>query len=116
MLHYPLVTIILPCNNQSYTQKLKTLRAQTGNGSFLREGSKATNKEIHKLENRVVMSRNKLSAAKTENAQLFHKINERRKDKSLMLRIYNEMVFYHSIKLYLYICFISLHSFILEGN
>ena len=59
----------------------------------MREGSHAANKEIHKLEKRMVMSRNKLSAAKTENEQLFHKINERRKDKNLMLRIHNEMVF-----------------------
>lgn len=60
-----------------------------------------TSKVVVKLEKRVVMARNKLSSARTENCLLKSTIDERRKDKALLLRIYHEIVRY-TILMFIY--------------
>ena len=75
-----------------YTEKVKSLQVQTGNGHVIRDGAVAVSKEIVKLEKKVLMARNKLSLARSENSLLVKKINDRRKDKVLLLKIFHDTV------------------------
>ena len=69
---------------------LDSLKAETKNGNTIRGLQVAAIKQIHKLEKLFVVTRNKLSCARTENALLKTKIDDMRKDKALMIRIFLE--------------------------
>ena len=67
------------------------LKNSTGNGHNVRAREIATRKQIHKLEHQVMITRNKLSSARTNNGELKLKIDDKRKDKQLMLHIFHEL-------------------------
>ena len=73
------------------SNRIVHLKNSTGNGHNVRAGEIATRKQIHKLEHQVMITRNKLSSARTNNGELKLKIDDKRKDKQLMLHIFHEL-------------------------
>ena len=83
--------IKLKADLQRIETNIHHLKTSTGNGNHMRAKEVATKKRINKLETLLMTTRNKLSSARTENADLKLKIDDKRKDKVLMLHVYHDL-------------------------